>query len=1057
MKNQSFYSFFLLLAVVSCFSLFSQPVKAEVSGNNNYFHVITLATGWNVLSVPRLVANHQFSAAETNTNFDIFLLDNTKPSGWATMADLNQPEFTPLFGYFINNKTGSVQTLTVNYKKIFNPSEGLFNRTMTVGWNVIGVADPDGALRQKENNSVYLNNIPSVLSSFTDNIDSVLDFTADQVDKSSVKIGDSWGYKTSNNLNELSDFRETKAYAVYVKTAGTYHGYQNNDAVKIFDLVNFFDLKSGATTANEKTNNVDLVDFSVYTGYPIDFSLSGVSVELWSYGVKNAEVSNLKLSCNGGEKIKVGAPLMGLNYITASSSLPAGVSQCKLTVDLGAIDNNDHIQATIRGLDNLNNWKIQGNSIRFASIPSEIKGYWVEVDKLVPTTISLAKTEAASNKVSKNQDNAELGTIKIIPISSRNLELKTLKLSIAFSGATTTLSNLKITDKATGNNYGLTYSGVSKKYQNTSLTLALPSGVTKELVVSANVGNSAAEGDTIYISMANSVSDLEIYEVDSNTRVVDVTPNSVTFNFVTVQRPTVAFSVNPLSNPLSSVVGATNVTALDFNVKASQAGNLKIQELDFLATTTANGGVMSSIVVSNYKLYKNGVSTPIKSVSGSSVSSGTIAFSGLSEIVPANITNEYYVAVDLVNDGANLPGQRLQLGLKGYSIVDFGNNNIYDAINDVASAGLLSMKSVRKIAIVGAGSLWVSMDNTDANTLKNQFVVAGNTTPYLAAIKMRAMDEDIKIVDLSVNVGNSNAANMFSSLSITDSSGNIIGTTYNVTASTTFSGINLTVPQATQTYYVKGVLNPIGRNQVGISQAVATFSLYGINAKGVSSNSSLTAATTTAATCNSQKVCYVVNAGNDKKTTITSKYVEAVASRISSVELVSSGPGCALSSYLNSGNATVAIIKVTTDNTGLNRLQNGDVVKTVLNTIKIDFTETNIFNLIFTIKKCGGIDAVAVTGATIANGSASSTSFALGSATNMPNDNQISSQSTSYYEVVANITTPFPYSSSLQVDLNHLDGGPFANFFWRDSSDSNTDITSLLLSNSSVAGVRIIY
>jgi hypothetical protein len=47
------------------------------------------------------------------------------------MSQLNQTEFTPLFGYFINNKTEQNQTLTLNYKNDLIPSERLFERNFS--------------------------------------------------------------------------------------------------------------------------------------------------------------------------------------------------------------------------------------------------------------------------------------------------------------------------------------------------------------------------------------------------------------------------------------------------------------------------------------------------------------------------------------------------------------------------------------------------------------------------------------------------------------------------------------------------------------------------------------------------------------------------------------------------------------------------------------------------------------------------------------------------------------------------------------------------------------
>ena len=98
-------------------------VFTTVSAEETVSQHITLESGWNIVSTPKVLSSHSFSAAETSENFDIYLLDASVPSGWSTMADLGQTEFTSLYGYFINNKTGSTQTLTFTYQTDLSPNE----------------------------------------------------------------------------------------------------------------------------------------------------------------------------------------------------------------------------------------------------------------------------------------------------------------------------------------------------------------------------------------------------------------------------------------------------------------------------------------------------------------------------------------------------------------------------------------------------------------------------------------------------------------------------------------------------------------------------------------------------------------------------------------------------------------------------------------------------------------------------------------------------------------------------------------------------------------------
>jgi hypothetical protein len=98
---------------VLLFLLLASPARAATATNQT----ILLLPGWNIISTPKVLDSHTFSVAETSDNFDIYALDPSKTSGWATLADLGQTEFTPLYGYFINNKTGTNQTLTLNYSQ----------------------------------------------------------------------------------------------------------------------------------------------------------------------------------------------------------------------------------------------------------------------------------------------------------------------------------------------------------------------------------------------------------------------------------------------------------------------------------------------------------------------------------------------------------------------------------------------------------------------------------------------------------------------------------------------------------------------------------------------------------------------------------------------------------------------------------------------------------------------------------------------------------------------------------------------------------------------------
>ena len=213
------------LAVVLFLFGFSTTYAQETISEN-----ITLQTGWNIVSTPKVLDSHEFSAPATAENFDVFLLDASQPTGWATMAMVGQTEFTPLYGYFIQNKTGAEQTLTFNYDTDLAPNEQLFERTFAAaGWYSIGVANDEYAKPQGDTRGDR--NTPSkVLSLLEGKYDTVIDFTdaSFATNKDSVALSDPWKAVVPVDIDALNDFRETKGYATYIKEADArYSGFQN--------------------------------------------------------------------------------------------------------------------------------------------------------------------------------------------------------------------------------------------------------------------------------------------------------------------------------------------------------------------------------------------------------------------------------------------------------------------------------------------------------------------------------------------------------------------------------------------------------------------------------------------------------------------------------------------------------------------------------------------------------------------------------------------------------------------------------------------------------------
>ncbi len=345
-------------------------------GSNYHTHEVELSPGWNILSTPRLVEDHQFSVNETSDNFDIFLLDPSSPSAWTTMGALGQEEFTPLYGYLVNNKTGKQESLFLNYRIYVNPSERLFTRELNPGWNIVGVANPSYALRQKEGVDISANNVNRVLNSISEKVDMVIDFTSDQRDPYSVKIGKNWDAKLFSDSTRLNDLRETKAYAVFMKDVSVYNGFQNNDPVNIYNPVTIEpSVNYPIRYAYRNTRDLILMDFNINSGSPIIVNVDDLSLNLEGGYLNNSDIRNLELVCGGEIKWGNEYPVSGDNFVKTSFSLNKGENYCKIVIDITRnIDRLKNIRVSINGLADKNKWDIVGNTHKIDYIPNEISG-----------------------------------------------------------------------------------------------------------------------------------------------------------------------------------------------------------------------------------------------------------------------------------------------------------------------------------------------------------------------------------------------------------------------------------------------------------------------------------------------------------------------------------------------------------------------------------------------------------------------------------------------------------------------------------------------------------
>ncbi|QQG52853.1 MAG: hypothetical protein HY931_01290 [Candidatus Falkowbacteria bacterium] len=809
----------------------------------------------------------------------------------------------------------------------------------------------------------------------------------------------------------------------------------------------------GATIAKFKlSNNANVENIVVKAVTLKKDSLSTAS---------DSVVENLKLNFDGKEV--AAAASISSRYVTFNLATPITINKNtankRLTVTADVVDG----AAKTIGLylESASDITATGDYYGYQTTVSGTATGAALLATIKAGTISVEKVNAANDKLRVDVDNQEAGTFKVTVNSGKNAELSTLKLSITTTNdnqgtaaAFTKIENVEVYNKTNNTVYDLAYvSGTATKvYSNTSMGLMLTSGVTNELVVRFDTLTASADKDYT-VKIADASTDLIIKETGNDTAITDITPNTVELKKVTIEGVGATFSLNALSSAFTAVIGTPDVEVLNFNVKAASNSNAYVRDLT-VSKIAGNLG-FSTQTISGLKLWKG--TTLVKSMSSSQISGSDLTFTDLNEEIAANTTVTYKVTVSFVKN-TDSSTKTLQMGINGATVEDVDGK-------DVSESGSVAT-SARTITLAGTGALYISMDTNDTAVSKDIYQVANTTTGSVAALKLRAENETVKVTKLHV-IASENINGIVSELALYDGS-TLVGSTNVIATDSTIdiSGDKLVVPMSSKSYYLKATLSKIGKDATGALDKDITFTINGIEAQGFDSGDSLVASD---ADTNLESGELGYDNNNDGTITASgtvtgaSKSLGILASRMSSVALVSSYSGNAVSTKIYSGQAAnTAIIAVTADASS-NTESNGDAVKTYINGFKVKVTG-NASSTASTIERIGGT-AGAKAGSAIADLQTTGVGYSSFTTGITGADFEVMPGTTAYFlvKVTPTFTVTDAGAVSINVSLDNMDstvavtGSPvanMANITWKDSS-SATAKSPLRLGTTTLSGTTI--
>ncbi|MBW2675191.1 MAG: chitobiase/beta-hexosaminidase C-terminal domain-containing protein, partial [Deltaproteobacteria bacterium] len=214
------------LVVTSPVAIFYYTIKTGSALTGPSTHEIPIAAGWNIFSVPKVVASSTMSSLDLGGETAYMLIDSAwVPYATAKTAFHSSVDFAPLYGYVVNNAS-SAQTLTITYDDTVTDDSKRFERDFTttggtgsIGWYSVGVASPEKSLIQAYSSTINIDTSDSIYRQTGSNITQIIDYTGNVNSNSTAFTASSDDYVSRITVGDSSNIinpRETRGYIMYV-------------------------------------------------------------------------------------------------------------------------------------------------------------------------------------------------------------------------------------------------------------------------------------------------------------------------------------------------------------------------------------------------------------------------------------------------------------------------------------------------------------------------------------------------------------------------------------------------------------------------------------------------------------------------------------------------------------------------------------------------------------------------------------------------------------------------------------------------------------------------
>ena len=619
---------------------------------------------------------------------------------------------------------------------------------------------------------------------------------------------------------------------------------------------NTFDVKTVSATkllfqtgsVNSQVNvgetQADLAEFDLKNaGNVTNSDITVYSVTLKETGTIDQEedLTNYALYQNG---TKVADGVLADKYVTFTFTNPVVIKDGKtetFTVKadvVGGADKTVKFELDVNG-------DIVASASKYFGV-NVVKEFGWESVKVEAGEITLYAIDVENDTVRDDTDDVKLGTLKVVNVAGKNLNLKDLAVTIETSTGNM-LENVKAV--VNGTSYDLDQSSTTGTwYGDTDIDVALPQGTTLIDIVT-DLNDDIDDGATIQVKL-NADTQLYIEETEDDTQVTDIVPSSLTWDDLEIKQPSVTVSKTALAD-IEVVKGAANLIATQYDVKANEVSDLTIDKVNVTVNVTSGGstsGLEIKDYVSEVALYKGSVSEANKldSKSGTKIGDdGSVKFDGFETTISADSTETFIVVVSTV-DTDEAAGKKISVTYNSSDIEDDQNDTVTETPN-VFTGRTITLKDSGKV-VVNTGS---SVDNSEN---ENEKTLLAGTAVDVFSLDIKSLNEDIDVDEFKLTFATATGtdANNFKdtlkSVNVTLNGKTVTALNSDIVVSgadvvATFDNLtDFVIPTSNATMVVRLDTSNIGYEKVG--KAVSNVKVSNLyiakdDAKGVESNEKL--------------------------------------------------------------------------------------------------------------------------------------------------------------------------------------------------------------------------